>query len=270
MEVLKLIINLQKNKRKLNLLQQYLTNKNFTLMKKILIISMLLLFTNLNAQFWKSNKLKGNGIIKTETRTIGSFGQLSIIGPFDIELISGKEKDIQVTADENILEKIETKIKNNKLLIKINSKTELSNYTKLHIKIPVKSLSKIKLLGSAEIYSNNSFNWDEIEFHITGSGEIKLNIISEYILAIIKGSGEIKLTGSTNKTSCKTLGSGTIDTKELISKETEAKVVGSGEIYVMTKKDIKASVTGSGSIYYYGNPQKVNVKILGSGEVIQK
>jgi hypothetical protein len=239
-------------------------------MKKILSLLILFAFSNINAQFWK-NDISGNGNVVNRTRSIGNFDQILITGSFEVSLVKGYSGKIELITDENLLQVIETYVSKHKLYIKINSKFNLKRYTKLSITLPVDDVEGISISGSARVKSTSTFDWSTIKLNVLGSGSIDLSLHSSIIKAFVTGSGNIILQGKSDKVSCKVTGSGSIIGRELISNKAEIAVTGSGDIYIKSPVDkLKASVTGSGNIYYYGTPETITSKTLGSGSIIQK
>jgi len=239
-------------------------------MKKILSIILLVSLTSIQAQFWKDD-IRGNGKIVTRERTIDSFDKLYVTGSFEVELLPGNPGKLQVTTDENLLQVIETYVKGGKLYIKINSKFNLRRYTKLHISLPTQALEKISVTGSATIFAKNTLDWQFVKLSILGGGNMDFSINSTKISVSVTGSGSVTLEGKTKNSYYKVTGSGSVIAKNITSQYAKASVTGSGEITLQAPTDkIDASVTGSGTIYYYGEPEIINSKTLGSGSIIQR
>ena len=83
----------------------------------------------------------------------------------------------------------------------------------------------------------------------------------------MSGSGNIALSGVTKDFEATISGSGDIEAYDLEADNVEATVSGSADIQVTANKSIKARVSGSGDISYKGNPEKVNTKTSGSGDI---
>lgn len=238
-------------------------------MKKIIIISILLIATQIQAQFWK-DAIKGNGKLDTEQRKVSDFNKLVVTGPFDVLLLPNSDGKISITADENLLPVIETFVKNGKLIIRFNKEIEVRKYTKLYVVVPVEELKKISLTGSGSVKNQQLIDWDEVSLSVTGSGDIRLKVQMNYIKASVTGSGEIYLTGKADATKLNVTGSGEIDAKNLKTLKSEILLTGSGDIYVDVSDSLKAKVLGSGDLYYYTEPEYIKVNSLGSGDVIDK
>jgi len=238
-------------------------------MKKILLITIILLSNALQAQFWKDN-IRGNGKIATEERSLSSFNQLTVTGPFDVMLRPGAEGKLSLTADENLLPVIETFVKNNKLVIRFNKDFNVRKATKLFVEVPVKYLKSINLTGSGSIKNERLIDWNEINLYLTGSGDMMLNLNLDFVKASVTGSGDMVLNGTANNARYSVTGSGSINAKQAICKNAKVNVTGSGDVYVKATQRLKGKLLGSGDLYYYAKPETLDINILGSGSVIDK
>lgn len=241
-------------------------------MKKSILITFLLLSYNVvSAQgWWNSKKVKGNGNITTETRTIDSFEQVSLKGSFDIILIDGKEGTLTIEGEENIIPYITTEVNNGRLKIDVKKNTNLRITRKLVITIPFEQIESASIGGSGSITSKKTIIGDELSFSIGGSGNIKAPVDAKHVKTSIGGSGNIELSGTTNTMKCQVSGSGNVRAYELSVDDLKANIAGSGDIRASVNQKIKANVAGSGSVYYKGNPKYVDTNSVGSGSVIKR
>ena len=75
-------------------------------MKKSAVLVAFLFISIANAQNWDKERIKGNGNLATISRTTESYDEISVTGSFDVELVSGKEGNITINGDENIINHI--------------------------------------------------------------------------------------------------------------------------------------------------------------------
>ena len=239
-------------------------------MKQIALFILLFAgISSVQAQFW-TKKVSGNREITTETRNVGDYDKISITGPFKVKIVSGTPGSLQITADENLLEYIETYTKGSKLVIRINSQFSISHYAKLDIEVPANYLSQINLTGSGEIYNKQSFDWKNIKLSLTGSGKIDIKTEVNHLTAKLIGSGDIYLTGRAETAKYSLTGSGLISANEVEAQDVEANLTGSGEIRLRAVQNLNARVMGNGEIFYYGEPDILKTKTLGGGDIILK
>lgn len=242
-------------------------------MFKKIIVSVLVLFlsTSINAQWWgSSKKIKGNGNLITVERTTSSYNAISIGGSFDVVLVKGKEGQIKIEGEENIIPYLETEVSGNTLKIRYKKNTNIRTTRKLLVTVTYDDIDKVSLGGSGNVSNEGILKTQELKVSLGGSGNINLAIDADEVKSSIGGSGNIKLNGTCNELTCSLAGSGSIKAYELTSDTLQANVTGSGNIRATVKTKIKARVVGSGNIYYKGNPKYVDSKTIGSGDIIDR
>ncbi|MDO9274682.1 MAG: DUF2807 domain-containing protein, partial [Lutibacter sp.] len=92
----------------------------------ISILTLLIVSINLNAQVF-TKKIKGNANMQTENRSVSNYDKISVAGSFDVKLVKGKEGAISIIADENLMEYIETEVKDGHLKIQPKKGYQLSS-----------------------------------------------------------------------------------------------------------------------------------------------
>lgn len=240
-------------------------------MRTAIIISSILLcsVTSVNAQWWGSEKIDGNGDVITKTRSLSEYDQVIVAGNMDVALVNGKEGDLTVKAESNLLEYIMTEVNGSalKIYVKKGYSIDPSRNSKLLITVPFKDIDKVSLSGSGDVFNKDVIKSPEFTSSISGSGDMQLNIEAEEVKISITGSGGVKVIGTTNSLVCVVTGSGGLNAAGLESKNVNASVTGSGDIKVNVKESLKARVTGSGDIDYTGNPKREDKKVTGSGDI---
>ncbi|MEC7263913.1 MAG: head GIN domain-containing protein [Bacteroidota bacterium] len=238
-------------------------------MKKIITLALALSAVTVSqAQWWK--KVNGDGNYVTIERSVGEYDGVSLAGWFDVDLVAGKEGEITLDGEANLLEHIVTEVKNGKLVIKTENNMNLrpSSWNRgIKITVPVESISSVSLSGSGDIVGKTTIKSNDFSTSIAGSGDISLTVEAVNVDASLAGSGDINLAGKTNDLDVSVSGSGDIKAYELEAENVKANVSGSADIRVTANQSIDARVSGSGDIHYRGNPKKINTKSSGSGDI---
>lgn len=236
---------------------------------KLLLVIVLIFTTSLSAQNWWKNSIKGNGKVTKITRTTDDYNAIKCAGFMDFELVQGKEGNITIEGEANLLEYIVTAVENDALVVKVEKGVNLKTSWKkgIIITIPFEDIENISLAGSGDVWNNDILASDELKVELSGSGDINLKVKTNTLLSTVTGSGDIKIVGDTNNLETNVTGSGDFHGFELNSDNTEAYVTGSGDVKVTSNKLLKARVTGSGDIRYQGNPDKEDTKVTGSGSI---
>ncbi|MBF8149679.1 DUF2807 domain-containing protein [Winogradskyella sp. F6397] len=237
------------------------------LLQSITVLIFLLSTTLVSAQWGKSKRIKGDGNIITTTVTTASYNAINTAGSMDFKLIKGKEGDISIKGDSNLIPYIITEVKNNALLVKIKKGYNLKPTETIVITIPYESISAVSLAGSGDVENSGIIEANHFKVSLAGSGDIDLQIASKTIESTLAGSGDIELKGKTTNLTTTIAGSGDFDGDDLNSTNVDATISGSGDISVHCNGELKVRISGSGDVKYSGNPTKKDTKISGSGSV---
>ena len=239
--------------------------KNLILRSKIILVVSILFMTSSIAQNY--GRVKGNGNVIHKYRDVGSFEKVAVSGSFDVFLEKGKEGQIDIKIEENLLPYLVTEVKGDQLNIKWKKGTNISTRKGVVITVQFKDINAVALSGSGDIVAKDRINADHFETSVTGSGDIELEVVSNSLKAAVSGSGDIVLKGSTKTFDAAVAGSGDISAFHLKSDKANVKVSGSGDIELTVKNELKARVAGSGDIDYKGSPKIQDIKVSGSGDV---
>ena len=237
-------------------------------MKKIVLSTAIFLLVSFQMQSqWFFGGKKGNGILVTETRNVNDYDKIIVTGAFDVALIYGKEGELHIKMEENLVEYLITEVKDDKLIIRWKNGISINTKKGVHIVVPFKDLDKVSLTGSGDIISNDLIKAEHFETLVSGSGDVVLNIEANSITSKVTGSGDIELLGNTDTLYTIVTGSGDFKSYKLNAKNVEARVTGSGDVKVLALDKLTARVTGSGDIEYRGEPKFEDFKITGSGDI---
>ncbi len=236
------------------------------LKKTFLILLFSLFIVPFKAQNWLGIKVSRNNIITVKRQT-ANYDKINIGGPFNVELVAGKEGAILIEGDKDIIPYIETEVYENTLKVKYKKKTNTKGSRKLTVIIPVETISNISFGGSGQLTCKTIIKANNLTVSLGGSGMVSLNTEATTVYSSIGGSGNIELSGKTSNFKCSIAGSGNIKATNFKTDNIDAKIAGSGNINCYASKTLKAKIVGSGNIYYKGNPT-IESKSLGSGDVI--
>lgn len=238
-------------------------------MKKIITLSLVIAFTvSCTAQWGK--RIKGNGNNITTDRSVGDYDAVALAGWFDVDLVDGKEGTITLEGESNLLDYIITEVKDGKLVIKTKKGVNLKPSSwddGIRITVPIESIDALALSGSGDIVGKTTIKTNRFKTAMSGSGDITIDVDASTVEARMSGSGDIRLSGSTTDFEATISGSGDIKAYDLEADNVDATVSGSADIKVTANKMLKARVSGSGDISYRGNPEKVDTKASGSGDI---
>jgi hypothetical protein len=215
--------------------------------------------------------MEGNGRIESEYRVVSDFNAIENSTSFDVKISYDTTTSIRVDADENLLEYINTTVRDGRLVIESDNGQCVKSYSSALINIKMPELQRVELYGSGsmDIYS---FNCSNITIKNTGSGDIEVReMLAGKISAILSGSGDIYLDGNADEVNYSVSGSGDINAFDMEAKDGIVKNSGSGDVSCHVTNTLDVTLTGSGDVVYSG-PSTLDVtkEDSGSGDIYQR
>ncbi|GAH96846.1 unnamed protein product, partial [marine sediment metagenome] len=175
------------------------------------------------------------------------------------------EESLVIEADDNIIPLIRADVSGDRLTIGFKRGYSFIPAAKIKFHLTVIDLDKISISGAGDINCDD-FNTDELEFDISGVGDIDFNINAERIETTSSGAGDITLTGKVDNQDIDISGVGKYDAEELESRECSISLSGAGSATVNASEELDINISGVGNVYYVGSPH-VEQDISGLGRV---
>jgi hypothetical protein len=219
-------------------------------MKTIASILAVLLLVGLLAacdgQVGPVDMVRGSGTVVTEEQDVSGFTSISLDGYGQLVIDQTGSESMTITADDNFLQYIETRVSGQRLIISIRDHTVFNDVTELIYHVTVSELTSLELNGAGDVIISNL------------SGEewsVELN-----------GAGQITVAGEVAQQSVELNGAGNYDAAELKSQRATVRHSGAGLAVVQVSDTLDVTIDGLGSVEYIGDPE-VTQDIDGLGAV---
>ncbi|OSZ79224.1 hypothetical protein CAP35_13490 [Chitinophagaceae bacterium IBVUCB1] len=194
-------------------------------------------------------RIKGEGSIVEETRSISGISNVNLNGSEALEIVPSKENKVVVSGYQNLVPVYKTNVSGSTLNLEFERKYYNVRNNNIKVTLYTTSLNKIELNGSGSINIKDSLKTESLTVEINGSGSVYSypNYFQNLALEIN--------------------GSGNLNMRQATGKYVHAKIAGSGNIEVTVQEKLDANISGSGDIKYWGNPSTVNTDVSGSGRI---
>jgi hypothetical protein len=219
--------------------------------------------------FSSCNKINGEGPVVTETRDISGFTGIDMAISGVVQLTPDSIYSLEIQAQKNILDVIETSVINGTLQIGLKRNTSIRSFRQIRVLIHTPAVSTLSVSGSADIYTDKPLHSDNLQLSISGSGSVSISQLQcSSLQSAISGSGSIAVgKGIADNEEIHISGSGKVDLSEVAAQHVTVHSSGSGNVKVNAVQTIDAHISGSGNIYYQGNP-RITIHVSGSGKLI--
>jgi len=235
-------------------------------MRKFLFFAAItMMFTS--CRFFGGERVRGNGVIKNETRTTGNFKSVRVSSNVDLYLSQDSTHAVKIEADENLQSYIEVSNDGDELVIRTREGYNLKGTKGIKAYISAPLFTRIEASGACDIFSEKPITQPEaLAIEISGSSQIKLDIRSPKVTADCSGSGDVQLKGETKDLSVSGSGSTSINSKDMMAENVDVEISGSGDADVYASVKLNVDISGSADVKYRGNAA-VKQSISGSGSI---
>lgn len=209
--------------------------------------------------------VKGTGEVVRKSLSVDAFHGIHLEGSMDVVLTQGATRSVEVEAQQNLIELVETRVSNGVWKITTSDGFTTNKNFIIHITVPM--IDEVSVDGSGDVTSKGTFTSDAMALAVAGSGNITLAFNSKKADVDIAGSGDMVLSGTCGQLKVGVAGSGDVDARALKATDATVDIAGSGDVTLDASQSLEASVAGSGDVSYKGSPSRVKRNVMGSGEV---
>jgi Putative auto-transporter adhesin, head GIN domain len=193
-----------------------------------------------------SKTIVGSGVAATQSRSVPPFSSVDATGVSNLSLHVGPRQSVVVSADDNIVSRVTTRVVSGTLVVG-NKSGSYSVRTPIVTQVVVPSVAALTLEGSGDI-SASGINSRALTLSLAGVGTIRASGTTARLRVTISGAGDAQLA-------------------QLRARDATAFVNGDGDISVTATNSLQGTIAGSGTISYRGNPPHVTSSVTGNGEV---
>jgi len=207
---------------------------------------------------------KGNGVVVNDTRSVGEdFTKVSASEGLLVYVTQADEFKIEVEADENVIDLIETDIKNGKL--RIHTEENIGRATK-NIYVSLPKVTALRSSSGAHLTSKNVIKTTELEVDGSSGAIIDLEVVTNEIEIDASSGANLNISGSTDDALVDVSSGGNINAKDLETRTCNADASSGGNVKIQVSKSLVADASSGGNISYSGDPNVEKKKSV-SGSV---
>ena len=228
------------------------------------VISLLLA----SCMFGGGKRVRGNGTITKEKRTVTAFDQVQASGSIDVYVVQGDLKPVEIEGDENLIPYIELQQTGSRLVIRSKKGYNLDPSAEMKIWVTAPKFEEVQVSGACDIISNSKIKNDgDLRLSVSGAGDIRMDVDAPKIKADLSGAGKVELKGETKDFELDLTGAGNARCYDLLAENTKVDISGAGDAQVYASVKLDAEVSGAGSVKYKGNAKDVKQHVSGAGSV---
>jgi Putative auto-transporter adhesin, head GIN domain len=212
----------------------------------------------------KNKTVKGNGMIKTESRNVQSFTSLDLASAFMGEVTEGKTASLQIIADSNLMPYVKHKLEGGRLSISMEGSYSYDKPIRVIMTTPI--LNKLDVSGASQLVVKNMSSHplgfvcsgaakvsvagtpNAIDGELSGASELKLgNVTLNFLKLDLSGASKFIANGSAASANISASGASMM-TGSFTVKKGRLETSGASSINVSSDSQVKKSSSGASSI----------------------
>lgn len=207
---------------------------------------------------------KGNGNVVTDSREItDDFTVVSASEGIAVYVTQGDDFDIEVEADENIIDLIGTDIKNGKL--RIHTIENIGSSTKkVYVTLP--KITGLSSSSGAHLQTENTIASKEITVDGSSGAILNIEVTANEIDIDASSGANLSISGEADEAIVDVSSGGNINAKKLETQNCNAEASSGGNVSINVSKSLVADASSGGNISYSGDPDVEKKKSV-SGSV---
>lgn len=187
---------------------------------------------------------------KSEQRTLANYTKIDAGGALTILYTQSDSIMVEVSAKENELSRVETKVENGVLYIHNTG----SFSAPVTITIKGNNLRELVTSGSVAFKSVNAIKTTSLQIDATGASNIQLKSETQYLKTTASGASNLVLSGSTDELTTDLTGASSLNSYGLISKSVNVSTTGASKAKVYASTKAVANAGGASTIKIKGDP----------------
>lgn len=199
---------------------------------------------------------------------VSSFDEVSIGWAFEVELKQSDKPFVTIEAEDDILSKIEVKVKGTELIVSFtDSKWRSKSGDKAVVTIGYTSLKALNLSGAANVKCNEIIKSSDFEIEMSGASKAELSIETQKLIVELSGASDLDLNGVATQQKIDISGASSYNAEEVKSDKVVVEASGASKAKVNAVKELNADSSGASTIRYSGNPDRTMIESSGAGSI---
>ncbi len=215
-----------------------------------------------------SQKIKGSGNVITESRDITGFTGLRTRSMVQVELTQGAFK-IEVEAEDNVLEYVETRLVKENLIIEIDEDINLKTDKPVKLYIQMPEITFIEVSEASGFSAKSVFKTPELTIEANGATKSNFILDTKMLNIRLAGAANVRATGYAVRQNIKMEEASKYEASQLKSEDIDIAASSASNLEILAFNNIFGDLSEASKCVYYGQPKKVDVSTSDASSISQ-
>ena len=211
--------------------------------------------------------IAGSGNVVDREERVADFAAVEAGSAFGLTITRSAVFSVIVSADDNILDRIEVVRSGDRLVIRLESGLSVSSAT-LRVEIEMPELRGLRLSGASRATVTDFQSSDNLDIGLSGASRLEGDIGAGDADIDLSGASRITLDGSARRIKVRLSGASTLDFTDFPVDRAELTLSGASAATVDVRKELgPVRLSGASRLTYFGNPTIKNLNSSGASTI---
>ena len=211
--------------------------------------------------------LTGSGDLVTREESVSNFSRVQAGHSFQIEIARSAAYSVVVTADNNIIDRVEVSKNGDRLVLDLEGGLNVRNAT-LRATITMPQLTGLDISGASRVEVTDFRSSDDLVVALSGVSRLDGDIGAGDVSFTLSGASRLELEGSAKDIRLDVGGASNVDLKDFPVDDARVKLSGASHATLDVRKTLgPADLSGASSLVYHGDPSIKDLNASGGSTI---
>ncbi len=212
--------------------------------------------------------MRGSGNVKSEDRNVSGFDRVSVSSGMNLYLKQGSSESLTIEAEDSIIPRIQTVVKNGELKIRYKYSVlgSINLYSPTNIYLTVKDLRELDVSSGVTVESEE-INSDSLKVDLSSGADGKMIITANKLVVDLSSGSRLEISGQADEQNIDLGSGGEYDARDLISKSVVIDASSGSNAVVNASENLEVDISSGATVEYSGSPKVISD--ISSGGVLR-
>jgi hypothetical protein len=225
----------------------------------------LLVYLNANTLDFNSDVFYAKGEPVEQVRNVKGFTEVSTSESIDVYITQAKEFAVKVIADDDIIDRLITKVEGDELKIYFEGNVKNVSKKEVHISMPI--IEELNSSSGAALKTMDVISGEGLEANVSSGAHMKIYIDYNEFESSASSGAHMSVKGEVKEGEFEASSGASINAENLNLDEADVDVSSGANVKIGVVKELSVDASSGGGVYYKGEPVMRDIDLSSGGSV---
>ncbi len=216
------------------------------------------------------NGVRGNGNVTSDIISVNTFDEIEVSHGIRVHLDASTPNDgtIEIVADDNLHNYIETYVEDRKLVIKLVDHTYIRNGT-IKVYVDNNTITSLDASGGSRFDCHGEFTNRKLDVSLSGGSRFRGKVDVNEMDVDVSGGSTADIEGICDRFEAECSGGSGVSGYSLTAYDSTLDVSGGSHVEQTVTGTLRVNASGGSSVRYKGSPELRNINTSGGSKVVK-